>query len=76
MLLLWVMPGLARACGVCFGAEDSPMTIGMNNGILTLLVVIGAVQICFIALFVGFWRRSRQTRQQSARFDLIHGGVE
>ena len=74
--VLWALPAVSRACAVCFGAEDAPMTIGMNNGILTLLGVIGAVQVCFIALFVGFWRRSKSARRQSHQFRLIQGGVE
>ena len=75
-LLLWAAPAISTACAVCFGAEDAPMTIGMNNGILTLLAVIGAVQVCFIALFVGFWRRARSARGESHRVKMIQGGVE
>ena len=77
LALLLLLPEAAEACAVCFGASDSPMTIGMNNGILTLLGVIAAVQVCFIALFVGFWRRSRRVRRRRARLELIQqGGVE
>ena len=70
------MPGLGEACAVCFGAEDAAMTVGMNNGIFTLLGVIGAVQVGFVGLFVGFWRRSRKMRRRDARFGLIQGGGE
>ena len=43
LLLAAALPGLAEACGVCFGAEDSAMTTGLNNGILTLLGIIGLI---------------------------------
>jgi hypothetical protein len=33
-------PGQATACAVCFGAPDSPMTQGLNAGILFLLGVV------------------------------------
>lgn len=75
-LALWAAPAASRACAVCFGADGAPMTIGMNNGILALLAVIAAVQVGFIALFVGFWRRSRRARRQGTGFGMIQGGVE
>jgi hypothetical protein len=76
-LALLLVPEWAEACAVCFGAQDSPMTVGMNNGILTLLGFIGAVQVGFIALFVGFWRRSRRARQLESGLELLQqGGVE
>ena len=55
-------PTVAGACAVCYGAPESAMTLGMNNAILTLLAVVGALQAALIALFVGFWRRSRRVR--------------
>ena len=35
-LALLLAPALAEACAVCYGARDSAMTTGLNNGILTL----------------------------------------
>lgn len=64
----------AGACATCYGAADSAMTAGMNAGILTLLAVIGGVQVGFVALFWSFRRRSRRLREQRERFHLIHGG--
>ena len=65
----------ASACAVCFGAADDAMTRGMNNGILTLLTVVGIVQIGFVAMFVSFWRRGRKRRAQRDRLELIDGGA-
>ena len=65
----------AAACATCFGAEDSPLTAGMNNAILTLLAIIGAVQVGFVALFASFIVRSRRLREREDRFRLIRGGA-
>ncbi len=79
-LWLWVAallaaPAAARACAVCFGAADSAMTRGMNNGILALLAVIGLVQIGFVALFLHFRNRSRRLRERRRSLHLIQGGL-
>ncbi len=68
-------PPAALACATCFGAADSPLTTGMNHGILTLLGVVGFVQAGFIALFWAIWRRSRRHRERRESFELIDGGV-
>ena len=68
-------PTVAEACAVCFGGVDSPMTAGMNNGILSLLGVIGAVQIGFVALFWRLRQRSRQLDKARENFRLIDGGA-
>lgn len=72
------LPAVGEACAVCFGGVDSPMTKGMNNGILSLLGVLGVVQIGFVALFIRLRQRSRQLSQlKEAReaFRLIDGGA-
>ena len=65
----------AMACPVCFGATDSPMAEGVNNGILVLLGVIGAVQVGFVALFVGIRRRGNQLEENEGSFEAINGGA-
>ena len=69
------LTGPAMACPVCFGATDSPMAEGMNNGIFLLLGVIGMVQIGFVALFVSFRRRGKQMQERRSSLELINGGV-
>jgi hypothetical protein len=68
-------PDTADACAVCYGAEDSAMTAGLNNGILALLGVIAVVQGGFVALFVTIWKRGRRLRQRRTGLHLIQGGV-
>ena len=75
MLLAVLSAEPASACATCFGAEDSPLTTGMNNAILTLLAVIGVVQVGFVALFSSFIIRSRRLRERKDRFRVIRGGA-
>lgn len=63
----------AGACAVCFGGESSNMTQGMNNGIVTLLGVIGVVQVGFVSLFGSIWYRTRKLRKRRERFQIIEG---
>lgn len=65
-----------HACAVCFGGAGDAMTEGMNNGILTLLAVVGIVQVGFVALFWSFWRRSRDLDNRRERFQLVDGGAK
>jgi hypothetical protein len=68
-------PDIADACAVCYGAEDSAMTAGLNNGILALLGVIAVVQGSFVALFVSIWQRGRRLRRRRTGLHLIQGGT-
>jgi hypothetical protein len=63
----------AVACSVCYGTGESAMTAGMNNGILSMLGLVGVVQMGFVALFWSFWRRARSLRRRE-QFSLIDGG--
>ena len=75
MLSASLVPDLALACGVCYGDPDSPMTEGMNNGILVLLGFVGIVQVGFVALFWNFRKRAKEhTRKDD--FRLIAGGKD
>ena len=65
----------AAACPVCWGAADSPMAAGMNNGIFFLLAVVGMVQLGFVALFVSFRRRAKHYQERRDSLELINGGL-
>jgi hypothetical protein len=54
-----VAPRAALACPVCFGASDSLMATGMNNGVLALLAVTLIVLASFAAFFVYLMRRAK-----------------
>lgn len=64
----------AMGCPVCWGASDSPMAQGMNNGIFFLLGIIGTVQIGFVALFVSFRRRGKEDPERKDSLEAINGG--
>lgn len=72
-VLALALAGPAAACPVCAGGEGSNMTTGMNNGILTLLGVIGLVQVGFVGLFGSIWYRTRKLRKHREQFHLIEG---
>lgn len=70
------LPPAAMACATCYGAADSPMTKGMNNGILTLIALVGIVYVGIGKVFLDFRRRSRRLNEKATvrqRLHLIHG---
>lgn len=73
-LVAALAPRAVAACAVCYGAPDDGMTIGMNRGILTLLGIIGTVQVGFVALFWNVRRRAKELRDRRDRLQLIQGG--
>lgn len=56
-------PGVALACPVCFGQNDSPLASAMNMGILVMLGVVVAVLGGFATFIVHLIRRARQAEQ-------------
>ena len=51
-ILIALIPGYVFPCAVCYGNPESPMSHGMNMGVLTLLGFIGF--ILFMVLFSIF----------------------
>ncbi len=49
---------LLFACAACTGRTDSPLAVGMNWGILTLLGFVLSVLSCLVVFFVHVARRS------------------
>ncbi len=56
-----LLPRLASACPVCFGANDGPMLAGSNMGILALLVVTLAMLAACGAFFYTLARREARS---------------
>jgi len=73
--VLVLAPTVTRACAVCYGAADSALTEGVNNGILVLLGVIATVQVGFVALFLSIRQRAARERQRRESLELIRGGA-
>jgi hypothetical protein len=51
-------PRAVLACPVCFGENDSPLALGMNQGILMMLILVGAVLAAFATFFIRLVRRA------------------
>ena len=59
MVILVLFPEILKACAVCFGAQNSPMTDGMNKAIIFLLFMITSVLLGIISVVIFFYRRSK-----------------
>jgi hypothetical protein len=74
LVLILLCADSASACPVCWGSPDDPMVKSANNGIWVLLGVVGFVQIGFAALFISFWRRSKEQKRFRDSLHVIEGG--
>jgi hypothetical protein len=72
--LATLLPRGLWACAVCYGAPDSPITQGVNNGILVLLGFVGLVYIGVGKLFWDIRKRSKRLTAHNRRFQIIEGG--
>ena len=72
-LALLAAPRLALACPVCFGDNDSPMAVAMNNGILAMLIVVAGVLGGFASFFIYLIRRASQVERSAVAG--AHDGV-
>lgn len=70
---LLLLPEAGWACAVCFGAQDSPMTDGLNKAILALGACIGLVYVG-IGKVVWDIRKRRRNLQDPTELRLIRGG--
>ena len=66
-------PRAALACPVCFGDNDSPMAVAMNNGILAMLIVVAGVLGAFATFFIYLIRRASQLERSAVA--APHDGV-
>lgn len=72
-LVLLVLAQPLFACPVCYGDPTSAAGKSMSNAVIFLLVIIGLVQIGFVALFWTFWKRARNIQKTKESFRLIQG---
>jgi len=75
-IVVLMLPQLVYACPVCFGDPNDPMNQGASKGIFFLLVIVGLVQLGFIALFWSFWRRGKALSERGKSWRVIRGGVQ
>ena len=53
-----IAPSSLLACAACTGKTDSPLAVGMNWGIVTLLGFVLTVLSCLVVFFVHVARRT------------------
>mgnify|MGYP001322435553 CR=1 FL=1 len=51
-IVIVIMPGLLFPCAVCYGNPESPMSHGMNMGVLTLMGFIFFVLAIIISSII------------------------
>lgn len=56
----------AWACAVCQGNRDSDMVKGAEAGVLTMVVITYGVLLCFGAMVVACFVRTRRLRRAAA----------
>lgn len=59
-VILLTTPALARACTVCFGDPNSPLTTSVGWGIWVMIGFIGVVLALFGLLFLNIRRRMKR----------------
>jgi hypothetical protein len=64
-LMLVAAPGVALACPVCFGQNDTPMGNAVKAGVIMMLVLVGVVLTGFAAFIVHLNRRAREFAAQN-----------
>ncbi len=75
-LLAALAPQSAQACAACYGQSDSPMALGMNWGILSLLVVILSVLGGVAAFFIFLARKSAAQPATAAVEGMLQSASE
>jgi hypothetical protein len=69
-LLLVFSPVTADACSACYGKSNDKMAIGLNWGILALLVFICSVLAAIAAFFIYIVRRAAALERAAAPIAL------
>ena len=64
-------PNSVFACAACYGQSDSPMAIGMNWGIMSLLVIVVGVLSGIATFFVYLARKSSAVAVAAAPAPLL-----
>ncbi len=55
----------ATACSMCFNAANSDAARGLRWSVLGLLLILGVVVGSIIWFFIGVWRRSKNSSEQT-----------
>jgi hypothetical protein len=59
VILATCIPGILFPCAVCYGNPESPMSHGMNMGVLTLMGFIGFVLFMIVFSIISISIRTK-----------------
>ena len=62
--IIILFPGVLFPCAVCYGNPDSPMSHGMNMGVLTLLGFIGFILCMVLFSIFSIANRTKNTNSK------------
>ena len=60
LILFIILSNYIYPCAVCYGDPNSPMSHGMNMGILTLLFVIVGILLTIVAFIISLYFKSKK----------------
>ena len=59
-ILFIILSSFVYPCAVCYGDPNSPMSHGMNMGILTLLFVVVGILLTIVAFIISLYFKSKK----------------
>jgi|TARA_B100000073_G_C23489359_1_gene474943 hypothetical protein len=60
LILFIILSNYIYPCAVCYGDPNSPMSHGMNMGILTLLFVVVGILLTIVAFIISLYFKSKK----------------
>ena len=69
IVLLSFVPGILFPCAVCYGNPESPMSHGMNMGVLTLMGFIGFILLVITASIISISIRTKKLTIHKGKYD-------
>ena len=60
LILFIILSSFVYPCAVCYGDPNSPMSHGMNMGILTLLFVVVFILLAIAAFIISLYFKSKK----------------
>ena len=62
IILMLLSLNIIRACAVCYGAPDDPITQSLNTAILFMLGIVGFVLSCIVYGIFNLVKRSNEIK--------------
>lgn len=62
IILMFLSLNIIRACAVCYGAPDDPITQSLNTAILFMLGIVGFVLSCIVYGIFNLVKRSNEIK--------------